>query len=139
MQVHPAGIQVDTGSVDKSEKTWYPRSELTNRFRPMLFQVHSWRRVPHHASLLSTGPSATWAGPLGDAEDDELGWLHHRHADLRDHLPQVPHLRRVRLPIALHIERLLRRCPKQRYVLMTLRHLWQEISVELMCGRALQL
>src|SRR5688500_9486617 len=49
----------------------------------------------------------------GDAEDDELGRLDRRDADLDDELARVDDLVRVVLRVALHVERLAGRRPEQ--------------------------
>ena len=53
---------------------------------------------------------------LGDAEDDELGRLHRRDADLDDDLALVDRLGRVGLGVALDVERLLGGGAEQRAV-----------------------
>src|SRR4051812_14219217 len=54
------------------------------------------------------------AGDLGQPEDDELGGLDRGDADLAHHLPGVDALGRVGLPVAAHVERLVRGQPEQR-------------------------
>src|SRR5438093_10778770 len=54
-----------------------------------------------------------FARPLVDADDDELGWLHRRDADLADELADVPRFRRVGLLVALDVVRLVLGCADQ--------------------------
>jgi hypothetical protein len=48
------------------------------------------------------------AGPLAEAEDDELGGLHGGEADVDEELPAVAHVGGVELFVALDEEGLLR-------------------------------
>src|SRR5215217_5028179 len=50
---------------------------------------------------------------LREPEDHELGRFHRCDPDLADQLTGVPRFRRVRFPVALHVERLIRRHPEQ--------------------------
>src|SRR5437763_7147808 len=54
-----------------------------------------------------------FARPLVDADDDELGWLHRRDADLADELADVARFRRVGLLVALDVVRLVLGCADQ--------------------------
>src|SRR5262245_56719460 len=56
------------------------------------------------------------ARELGDAEDDELGRLHWRDADVDDELARITRLGRVVLLVALDVERLLGGRPEQRTI-----------------------
>src|SRR5476649_687896 len=54
------------------------------------------------------------ACPLVNAHHDELRRLHRRHADLDHQLPRIAALGRVRLLVALHVERVLARTADER-------------------------
>src|SRR5512143_742813 len=76
--------------------------------------------VPFASPLVIPSPVASSgrrlgaaAGPLAEAEDDELGGLHWRQADLDNQLAAVPHVRRVELLVALDVVGFLRCPPEQ--------------------------
>src|SRR5690349_23974068 len=55
-------------------------------------------------------------GPLAQAEDNELGGLHGRKANVDEQLAAVAHIRRIQLLVAFHEEGFLR-CPAKEHAI----------------------
>ena len=80
--------------VCKANEARHARRQPRLRLEKNLFAVdtRSFVDCRHRSSRTRFGPLA-WRSELTDAEDDEFGGPDDRHADLRNHLPQLAHRR----------------------------------------------
>src|SRR3954470_14627478 len=115
-------LSMTSCSIFSPETSWIclittPSISMPNEWPTELSRSGSVMRFPSwvgRGSRRSLVDEARAAGELGEPEDHELGRLDRRHPDLAHDLAGVDSLRRVGLPVALDVERLVGRQPEQR-------------------------